>query len=108
MIIFKSACLVRLYTVRHMWMSYDRKYPNTQLNICTETELGFFLLSRKWIIEAIFLSVLDYADVIYRRASASTLKLRDLVHHSAPRFIIDDIYTSHRCICSKKLGGLKM
>lgn len=29
----------------------------------------------EWLVEAVFLSVLDYSDIIYRHASVSTLKL---------------------------------
>lgn len=34
---------------------------------------NFPVLCRKWIIKAVFLSILIYGDVIYRNASASTL-----------------------------------
>ena len=49
---------------------------------------SFPLISRRRVIEAVFLSVLDYADVIYRHAAASTLKslhcvsLCPQIHHS--------------------------
>lgn len=46
-------------------------------------KLNFPLLCRKQIIEAVFLSVLDYGDVIYRHASASTLTSLDSIYHSA-------------------------
>ena len=45
---------------------------------------------RKRIIEAVFLSVLDFGDVIYRHASVSTLTPLDSVYHSALRCITDD------------------
>ena len=45
---------------------------------------------RKRIVEAVFLSVLDYGDVIYGQAASSTLKPLEAVDHSALRFITGD------------------
>ncbi len=56
------------------------------------------------MIEAVFLSVLDYRDVIYRHASASTLKLLDSVYHSALRFATGDSYNTHHCTLYNKVG----
>ncbi len=65
---------------------------------------NFPVLSRKQIIEAIFLSVLDYGDIICRHASASTLKPLDSVYHSALRFITGDSYSTYHCILYEKVG----
>ena len=62
------------------------------------------MLSRKRVIEAVFLSVLDYGDVIYRHAAASTLKQLDSVYHSALRFITGDSYDTHHCMLYSKVG----
>ena len=47
---------------------------------------SFPRLYRKRIIEVVFLSVLDYGDVIYRHAASSTLKHLDSIYHSALLF----------------------
>uniref|UniRef100_A0A0E9XHX0 Uncharacterized protein n=1 Tax=Anguilla anguilla TaxID=7936 RepID=A0A0E9XHX0_ANGAN len=59
-------------------------------------KLGFFyrnrtsfpMISRKRIVEAVFLSVLDYGDVLYRIAAPSTLKPLDSVYHSASDLLL--------------------
>ena len=40
------------------------------------------MISRKRVVEAVFLSVLDYGDVMYRHVTASTLKQLDSVYHT--------------------------
>ena len=60
--------------------------------------------TRKRLIEALFLSALDYGDIIYRNASATTLKTLDSVYHSALRFITGDTYNTHHCILYNKVG----
>lgn len=42
--------------------------------------------------------MLDYGSVIYKHASASTLKPLDTVYYSAVRFITADFYSAHHCI----------
>lgn len=42
--------------------------------------------------------MLDYGSVIYKHASASTLKPLDTVYYSAVRFITADFYIAHHCI----------
>ena len=65
---------------------------------------SFPILRRKRVIEAVFLSVLDYGDIIYRHAAASTLKCLDSVYHSSIRFITGDSYDTHHCILYNKVG----
>ena len=62
------------------------------------------MLCRKQIIEAVFLSVLDYGDVIYRNATASALTSLDSVYHSALRFITGSSYSTHHCVLYEKVG----
>ena len=50
------------------------------------------------------MSALDYGDIIYRNASATTLKTLDSVYHSALRFITGDSYSTHHCILYNKVG----
>ena len=67
-------------------------------------KFSFPLISRKRVAEAVFLSVLDYGDVIYRHASAATLKQLDSVNHSAIRFIAGDSYSTHHCTLYSEVG----
>ena len=60
--------------------------------------------SRKRIVESVFLSILDYGDIIYRHASVTTLKILDSVYHSALRFITGEKYDTHHCILYNKVG----
>lgn len=60
-----------------------------------------------WLLEwwlAIFLSVLDNGDVIYRNAVPSPLKPLETVYHSALRFITVDSYGAHHCILCDEVG----
>ena len=59
---------------------------------------------RRRVIEAVFMSVLDYGDLIYRQASATTLKPLDAVYHSAIRFITGDPYDTHHCTLYANVG----
>ena len=59
---------------------------------------------RKRITEAVLLSVLDYGDVIYKNAAATTLKPLDAIYHSALRFITGDPYDTHHCTLYLKVG----
>ena len=60
--------------------------------------------TRKRLIESLFLSALDYGDIIYRNASATTLRGLDSVYHSSLRFITGDSYRTHHCILYNKVG----
>ena len=60
--------------------------------------------SRKQVVEAVFMSVLDYGDVIYKNATACSLKALDSVYHSALRFITGDGYSTHHCVLYSKVG----
>ena len=60
--------------------------------------------TRKKIIEATLLPVLDYGDVLYRDAPVTTLKSLDSVYHAALRFITGDPYNTHHCILYEKVG----
>ena len=66
---------------------------------------SYFPIScRKEIIEATFLSVMDYGDTIYRSAASSLLKRLDTVYHSALRWITGDPYGTHRCVLYEGSG----
>ena len=65
---------------------------------------NFPMVCRKRIVEAVFMSVLDYGDVIYRSAAPTTLLPLDSVYHSALRFITGERYDTHHCILYDKVG----
>jgi hypothetical protein len=54
-------------------------------------------------IEAVFFSVLDYGDVVYKHASASTLKPLDSVYHWTLRFITGDCFRTQHCTLNEKV-----
>lgn len=56
------------------------------------------------LIEATFLSIFDYGDILHMNASAVTLKPLDAVYHSALRFITGDNYNTHHCELYAKVG----
>ena len=68
-----------------------------KLGFLYSNKLCFPNSSKKAIIEATFLSVLDYGDIIYRSAAPSLLKQLDTVYHSALRWITGDDYGTHHC-----------
>ena len=65
---------------------------------------SFPMPCRKRIVQAVFMSVLDYGDVVYRHASSTTLKPLDSAYHSALRFITGDKYDTHHCLLYDKVG----
>ena len=56
---------------------------------------NFPIFCRKRIIVAVVFSALDYGDVVYRHASATSLKALDAVYHSALRFIMEEANNTH-------------
>ena len=50
------------------------------------------------------MSILDYGDIIYIHAAASTLKLLDAIVHCALRLITGDSYRTHHCVLYQKVG----
>lgn len=68
-----------------------------KLGFLYRNKTNFLMFNRK-------LNVLDYGDVVYRNASASTLAPLNSVYHSALRFITGDSYSTHHCILYEKVG----
>ena len=68
----------------------------------------FPLICRKKIIEAVFLSALDYGDIIYGNAAPTTLEPLNTAYHSAIRFITGDAFRTHHCLLYDKLGWLSL
>lgn len=52
---------------------------------------------RKRNAESLFLSGLDYGNVIHGKAAVSTLKTLNAVYHTALRFITNEPYNPHHC-----------
>lgn len=63
---------------------------------------------RKRIVESTFPSVLDYGDVIYRHAAASTLGPLDSVYHLALRVITGDTLLTTVSSIKRLVGLLSM
>ena len=59
-------------------------------------------------MEAVVLSALDYGDVVYRHASATSLKALDAAYHSALRFITEEAYNTHHCTLYEKVGWISL
>ena len=66
---------------------------------------NFPIFCRKWIIKAVVLSALDYWDVVYRHASATSLKALDAAYHPALRFITEEATIPNIVLYMKKLDG---
>ena len=67
-------------------------------------KVNFPMICRKRIVEAVFMSVLDYGDVIYRNAAPTTLLPLDTVYHSALRFMTGESYSTHHCTLYERAG----
>ena len=75
-----------------------------KIGLLYRNKISFPKICRKRIVEAVFMSVLDYGDVIYRNAAPTTLLPLDTVYHSALRFITGEGYTTHHCSLYERVG----
>ena len=101
------------YKYLGFWLDEKLSFKTHVVNLASKLrqKVGFLfrnrccfpLFCRKRVVEAVFLSVLDYGDVIYRHAPAATLKQLDSVYHSALRFITGDSYNTHHCLLYDKV-----
>lgn len=64
----------------------------------------FFFEARKELVRCTLLSVLDFSDVIYMQASATTLRALDSVYHAALRFITNQKRLTHHCDLYSAVG----
>ena len=102
------------YKYLGIWLDdkFTFKYHIDNLACKLRQKIGFFyrnrasfpMACRKRVIEAVFLSVLDYGDVIYGKAAPSVLKPLDAVYHSALRFITGEHYRTHHCTLYERVG----
>lgn len=60
--------------------------------------------TRRKIVQASLLPVLDYGDIIYMHAAASVLKPLDSIYHSALRFIIGENVCTRHCLLYTSVG----
>ncbi len=75
-------------------------------------KLGFYfriksclsLESRKRLVAATFMSILDYGDVLYMYASSQSLHALDTVYHGALRFITGFKVLTHHCDLYERVG----
>ena len=114
--VVNGSCIERVteYKYLGLWLDehFSFKFHVNNLMLKLRQKLGFLyrnktsfpIFCRKWIIQAVFLSVLDYGDIIYRHAAATTMRPLDSVYHSALRFITGDSYGTHHCTLYKKVG----
>ena len=89
----------------HVRMPYTNSWRIPSMGIrhdCFECTIP--ASSGKNIIEATFLSVLDYGDIIYKIATPSILKPLDTVYHSALRWVTGDSYGTHHCTLYENAG----
>lgn len=58
----------------------------------------FFRTTRKRLVAGLFMSQIDYGDIIYQFACPSTLSILDPLYRAALRFITNAGYQTHHCI----------
>ena len=68
----------------------------------------FSFHSKKRLVAATFLPVLDYGDVLYMNACSTSLLMLDATYHGALRFITGCRSLTHHCILYKKVGWLSL
>ncbi len=104
---------VQRYKYLGIWVEkITFKNPHWHFVIKAKTKIGFLfknktcfpLFTRKRIVEAVFLSLLDYGAVIYGRAASSALKPLDAVYHFFFKFITGYSYGTHHCLLYQKTG----
>lgn len=64
----------------------NAKVVRVKLGFYYRNKCCFSFGVRKGLIQATFLSILDYSDILYMHANQSSLKMLDSVHHTALRF----------------------
>lgn len=98
---YLSICLDEHFTFKPHINSLVTKLRQEVGYLCRHTT-SFPISCRKQIIEATFLSVLDYGAIIYRHATATRPKPLDSVYHSTLSFITADSFSTHNCILYKQ------
>ena len=57
----------------------------------------FSLSSRRKLVDATFLPIMDYGDLLYMNAPSQSLQMLDSVYHGALRFILNCKPLTHHC-----------
>ena len=65
---------------------------------------NFTFHAKKKLVEATFLSVIDYGDILYMHAPSSILRRLDSVYHASLRFITNAKSLTHHCILYEMVG----
>ena len=68
----------------------------------------FAQAARKKLVTGLFLSQLDYGDVIYRFACPTTLAKLDPLYHAALRFITNSPFRTHHCNLYAAVGWFSL
>ncbi len=95
-------------------MAWPFKTQIQQLTQKWKIKLGFLYRikgclsssNRKTIVQATFMSVLDYGDILYCHATQSTLHQLNPVYYSALHLITNDSYRTHHCSLYQKVQWL--
>ena len=77
-----------------------------------KVRLGFYFLnkycfsfvSKKRLVAATFMPLIDYGDVLYMNACATSLHLLDSIYHCALRYITGYKSLTHHCTLYAKVG----
>ena len=68
----------------------------------------FSFVSKKRLIAATFIPLLDYGDVLYMNACSTSLHMLDASYHCALRFITGYKSLTHHCTLYSKVGWLSL
>jgi hypothetical protein len=83
------------------------KQPKIKLGFLYRNSTCLSSTNRRQIVQATFMSVIDYGDIIYMLATASTLKSLDATYHCALyllQFITGASYRTHHCVLYHNVG----
>uniref|UniRef100_A0A8C7F2I1 K Homology domain-containing protein n=1 Tax=Oncorhynchus kisutch TaxID=8019 RepID=A0A8C7F2I1_ONCKI len=75
-----------------------------KLDFYFRNEACFPLMARKKLVQATFLSVIDYGDLLYMHATTSFLQRLDSVYHASLRFITNAKTLTHHCTLYQMVG----
>lgn len=75
-----------------------------KLRFYFQNKLCFSFNTKKRLVAATFLPVLDYGDILYMNASAQCLRMVDSVYHASLRFITNRKFQTHHCELYSQVG----
>lgn len=68
----------------------------------------FSFVSKKRLVAATFIPLLDYGDVLYMNACSTSLHMLDAIYHCALRYITGCKSLTHHCTLYTKVGWLSL